>query len=148
MRLLLSAGADPLTPSEDHTSPLMVAAGIGCVPGQWIEPERDVLAAVKVLVEELHADVNAVNDKKETALNGAMCRSADTVLQYLVDKGAKLDIPDVDGRTLLDKAVNGLYLAVSINSTSPLNIWRPPDHTTQLVKKLTQEHLRIQTAQR
>jgi uncharacterized protein len=148
MRLLLSAGADPMTPSEDHTSPLMVAAGIGCVPGQWIEPEHDILAAVKVLVEELKADVNAVNDKKETALNGAMCRSADTVLQYLVDKGAKLDIPDVDGRTLLDKAVNGLYLAVSINSTSPLNIWRPPEHTTQLVKKLTAEHSATQTARR
>jgi hypothetical protein len=75
-----------------------------------------------------------------------MCRSADSVLQYLVDKGAKLDIPDVDGRTLLDKAVNGLYLAVSINSTSPLNIWRPPDHTAQLVKKLTAEHVHSQTA--
>ena len=146
MRLLLSAGADPALPSDDHTTPLMVAAGIGCVPGQWIEPERDILSAVKVMVEELHADVNALNDKKETALNGAMCRSADTVLQYLVDKGAKIDIPDVDGRTLLDKAVNGLYLAVSINSTSPLNIWRPPDHTAQLVKKLAAQHSAAQTA--
>jgi ankyrin repeat protein len=146
MKLLLSAGADPSIPSNDHTTPLMVAAGVGCVPGQWIEPERDVLAAVKVMVEDLHADLNAVNDKKETALNGAMCRSADSVLQYLVDKGAKLDIPDADGRTLLDKAVNGLYLAVSINSTSPLNIWRPPDHTAQLVKKLVAEHVPAQTA--
>jgi ankyrin repeat protein len=146
MRLLLSAGADPSISSNDHTTPLMVSAGVGCVPGQWIEPERDILSAVKVMVEELHADVNAVNDKKETALNGAMCRSADSVLQYLVDKGARLDIPDVEGRTLLDKAVDGLYLAVSINSTSPLNIWRPPDHTAQLVKKLTAEHVPARTA--
>jgi len=146
MKLLLSSGADPAVPSDDHTTPLMVAAGVGCVPGQWIEPERDVLSAVKVMVEELHADVNATNDKKETALNGAMCRSADTVLQYLVDKGAKLDIPDVDGRTLLDKAINGLYLAVSINSTSPLNIWRPPEHTAMLVRKLAAEHTAAQTA--
>jgi uncharacterized protein len=139
MRLLLSAGADPTIPSNDHTTPLMVAAGIGCVPGQWIEPERDILAAVKVLVEELHADVNAMNDQKDTAINGAMCRSADTVLQYLADHGARFDVPDVDGRTPLDKAVNGLYLAVSINSKSPLNIWRPPDHTALLVRKLTEQ---------
>jgi ankyrin repeat protein len=146
MKLLLSAGADATIPSDDRTTPLMVAAGIGCVPGQWIEPERDVLAAVAFMVGQLHADVNALNDKKETALNGAMCRSADTVLQYLVDNGAKIDIPDVDGRTLLDKSINGLYLAVSINSTSPLNIWRPPDHTAQLVKKLAAQHVAAQTA--
>jgi uncharacterized protein len=148
MRLLLAVGADPTITSDDHTTPLMISAGIGCVPGQWIEPEKDILAAVKLMVEELHADVNAVNDKKETALNGAMCRSADTVLQYLVDKGARLDIPDVDGRTLLDKAINGLYLAVSINSTSPLNIWRPPEHTALLVKNLTALKMAAQTAQR
>src|SRR6202043_891635 len=58
MRMLLAAGANPKTPLNDHTTPLMVAAGIGCVPGQWIEPEHDVLAAVKILVEELKADVN------------------------------------------------------------------------------------------
>ncbi len=139
MKLLLAAGADPTVTSNDHTSPLMVASGIGCVPGQWIEPERDILATVKMLIEELKADVNAVNDQKETAVNGAMCRSADTVLQYLAAKGARFDIKDIEGRTPLDKAVDGLYLAVSINSKSPLNIWRPPDHTALLVRKLTEE---------
>jgi ankyrin repeat protein len=138
MRMLLAAGADPAKTANDHTSPLMVAAGIGCVPGQWIEPERDILATVKLLVEELKADVNAVNDQRDTAVNGAMCRGADSVLQYLADKGARFDIKDVEGRTPLDKAVNGLYLAVSINSKSPLNIWRPPDHTALLVRKLTE----------
>jgi ankyrin repeat protein len=138
MRMLLAAGADPAKTANDHTTPLMVAAGIGCVPGQWIEPERDILATVKVLVEELKASVNATNDQKETAVNGAMCRGADAVLQYLADKGARFDIKDVEGRTPLDKAINGLYLAVSINSKSPLNIWRPPDHTALLVRKLTE----------
>ena len=42
MRLLLSVKADYTTPIDEHTTPLMVAAGVGCVPGQWIEPERDV----------------------------------------------------------------------------------------------------------
>ena len=41
MRLLLSAKADYTTPIDEHTTPLMVAAGVGCVPGQWLEPERE-----------------------------------------------------------------------------------------------------------
>ena len=47
LRLLLSVKADYTTPIDEHTTPLMVAAGVGCVPGQWIEPERDISAAVK-----------------------------------------------------------------------------------------------------
>jgi ankyrin repeat protein len=38
MRLLLSVRADPTTPIDEHTTPLMAAAGVGCVPKQWIEP--------------------------------------------------------------------------------------------------------------
>ena len=55
--------------------------------------------AVKLLVDELKADVNAINDRHETALHGAVCRGADSVIQYLVDKGAKLDVKDVEGKT-------------------------------------------------
>ena len=53
----------------------MVAAGVGCVTGQWIEPENDILATVKILVEELKADVNARNDRNENAVHGAACRA-------------------------------------------------------------------------
>jgi ankyrin repeat protein len=145
MRLLLSAGASPATPSNDHTTPLMVAAGIGCVPGQWIEPEHDVLAAVKLLVEELKADVNAVNDAHETALHGAVCRGADSVIQYLADNGARFNVKDEDGQTPLDQAEHGLNRAVSINGPKII-IFHSQDHTIALVKKLTKET--AQTAQR
>ena len=57
-----------------------------------IDPQHDIFAAVKILVDELHADVNTVNDRHGAALHGAVCRSADWVVQYLVDKGAKLDV--------------------------------------------------------
>jgi len=140
MRLLLSAGADPNIPANDHTTPLMVAAGIGCVPGQWIEPERDVLATVKVLVEELKADVNALNDEKETAVQGGVCRNADSVIQYLVDKGAKLNIKNEDGQTALDEVTDGINRAVSMNGPRII-IFHSPEHTATLVKKLTEEQL-------
>jgi ankyrin repeat protein len=139
MRLLLAGGANPATPLADRTTPLMVAAGIGCVPGQWIEPERDVLAAVKVLVEDLKADVNAINDQFETPMHGAVCRGADSVIQYLADKGAKLSVKDADGQTPQDIAVNGLNRSSSINGPRRL-IFHFQDHTIELVKKLTVEH--------
>jgi uncharacterized protein len=139
MRLLLSVKADYTTPIDEHTTPLMVAAGVGCVPGQWIEPERDIFEAVKLLVDELKADVNAVNDRHETALHGAVCRGADSVIQYLVDKGAKLDVKDVEGKTPLDVALNGIFRGDSIG-TPPVIVLKFPEHTQILMKKLTAEH--------
>ena len=139
MRLLLSAKADYTTPIDEHTTPLMVAAGVGCVPGQWLEPERDVFAAVKILVDELNADVNAVNDRHENALHGAVCRGADSVIQYLVDKGTKLDVKDVEGKTPLDVALDGIFRGDSIG-TPPVIVLKFPEHTQVLMKKLTAEH--------
>jgi len=136
MRLLLSVQADYTTPIDEHTTPLMVAAGVGCVPGQWLEPERDVFAAVKLLVDELKADVNALNDRHETALHGAVCRGADSVIQYLVDKGAKLDVKDVEGKTPLDVALDGIFRGDSIG-TPPVIVLKFPEHTQILMKKLT-----------
>jgi ankyrin repeat protein len=139
MRLLLAAGADFTTPTYEHTTALMVAAGIGCVTGQWIEPERDVLQAVKLLVEELKVDVNAVNDQHETALHGAVYRGADSVVQYLVDKGAKLDARDAEGKTPLDIAVDGAHRPINIGGPRII-LFRFPDHTAVLLRKLGAGH--------
>jgi uncharacterized protein len=137
MRLLLASGADPSIALDDHTTPLMVAAGIGCVTGQWIEQERDILAAVKLLVEETHADVNAMNDDHETALHGGACRSMDSVIQYLVDKGAKLNVKDADDQTPLELAVQGLVRASTINGPK-IATFHTEAHTIALLKKLTE----------
>ena len=135
LRLLLAAKADYTTPIETHTTPLMVAAGIGCVTGQWIEPEHDVLETVKLLVEELHADVNARNDRNENAVHGAACRAADSVVQYLADKGAKLDVKNADGMTPLDLVVDGIAKPVEISGV-PIEKIGYSDHTAALLKKL------------
>ena len=105
MRVLVAAGANPATPSADGTTPLMVAAGLkiwnpgedgGSLPGQ----EGEVLEAVKMCIE-LGNPVNATNDQGETALHGAAYRGAPSVVQYLVEKGAKLDAKDMRGWTPL-----------------------------------------------
>ena len=103
MQVLLEGGADPLIPSAENTTPLMVAAGLdiwipgedgGSLPGQ----EEEVLEAVRMLVE-LGNDVNAVNDLGETALHGASFRGVNIVVEYLVEQGAKLDARDRNGWT-------------------------------------------------
>ena len=111
LRVLIEAGADPLIPSADGTTPLMVAAGIaifipgedgGSLPGQ----EDEVLEVVRVCVE-LGTDVNATNFRNETALHGAAFRGVNRVVEYLVDQGAALDARTVEGWTPLAIA-NGL----------------------------------------
>lgn len=101
MRLLLAHGADPTIGTEENITPLMAAAGIAWASNQDRASEAQVLEAVKLLVEEQGADVNAVSDLGETAMHAAAYRGANSVVQYLFDKGAKLDVVAIDGRTPL-----------------------------------------------
>jgi ankyrin repeat protein len=115
MKVLLAAGANPLTANADNTTPLMVAAGVdmwnpGEDGGSTTDAEPEALEAVKMLVE-LGNDVNAVNDRGETALHGAAYRGANTIVQYLVDKGAKLDVRSKQGWTPWTIA-NGVFYSL------------------------------------
>jgi uncharacterized protein len=92
MRLLAELGADPLLPNADGTTPLMVAAGVGThSPGEDPGPDNEALEAVKAAVE-LGNDVNAVDQKGETAMHGAAYKQLPSVAQFLIDHGAKMDI--------------------------------------------------------
>ena len=101
LRLLLEYGADPTINTEDNITPLMAAAGISWASNQDRASEAQVLEAVKLIVDELDADVNAVSDVGETAMHAAAYRGANSVVQYLFDKGAMLDVVALDGRTPL-----------------------------------------------
>jgi Ankyrin repeats (3 copies) len=82
----------------------MLTAGIAWAANQDTASEEQVLDAVKYLVEELGADVNFVADTGETAMHAAAYRGANSVVQYLFDKGATLDVVDKIGRTPLKVA--------------------------------------------
>ena len=101
LRLLLEYGADPTINTEDDITPLMAAAGISWASNQDRASEAQVLEAVRLLVEELGADVNAASDVGETAMHAAAYRGANSVVQYLFDRGAELDVVALDGRTPL-----------------------------------------------
>jgi ankyrin repeat protein len=92
MELLIKLGADPLLANAQGASPLLAAAGVGVgAPEEAPGTEPDVLEAVQLLVK-LGADVNAVDDKGETAMHGAAYRNHPKVVQFLADKGAKIAV--------------------------------------------------------
>ena len=115
MRVLLDAGADPLIPNADLTTPLMVAAGVdmwnpGEDGGATVEHEPEALEAVKMLVA-LGNDVHAANDRGETALHGAAYRGAPSIVDYLVEQGAQIDARSAQGWTPWTIA-NGVFYSL------------------------------------
>jgi ankyrin repeat protein len=106
MRLLLEHGADPGIVQKNHTTALMLAAGLGHGQGVFAKDyatSREMLEAVKVLVAR-GVDVNAVNDNGQTAMHFAV-RVSDDIVRFLAAHGSALDIKDKQGRTPLDAAL-------------------------------------------
>ena len=126
MRLLVENGADPKMNTLLNITPLMLTAGIAWAAYQDTASEEQVLEAVKYLVEELGADVNFVADTGETAMHAAAYRGANSVVQYLFDKGATLDVVDKIGRTPL-KVADGVEYG---------NSFAAQPHTAELLRKL------------
>jgi ankyrin repeat protein len=92
MRTLVAHGADPLLPNAEHCTPLMAAAGVGTLaPGEEAGTEPEALEAV-ALALELGADVNAVDDNGETAMHGAAYKNLPSMVQFLADKGARIEV--------------------------------------------------------
>jgi len=119
MRLLAAHGADPHRPTKHGITPLIVASGYGFeYQGTNIKPDSR-MAAVKYLVEECHADVNAKTDQKYTPLHGAAYIGNNELVNYLVSKGADVkarasarlggtqgaeNVPEGTGDTVADMA--------------------------------------------
>ena len=90
MRTLVAAGADPLLPTENGDTPLMVAAGVGVVPGEDAGTPEGSTEAVKYILS-LGGDPIAADMYGWTPLHGAAVWGTNDVVKILVDRGAKLD---------------------------------------------------------
>ena len=109
MRALADAGADPLIPTDQNTTPLMVASGLGRVPAESRVTEHESLEAVQLALE-LGGDVNKTNDVGRTALHGAAHIRSDALVQLLFDRGAMVNVKDERGITPLMIAEGGGHI--------------------------------------
>jgi uncharacterized protein len=122
------SGLPPVPIGGPSVTPLHAAAGVGYGEGFGANSHRfaptGMLAAVKYLVEELGADVNAVDHEGNTALHHAAARGDNEMILYLVSKGANVKAVDREGRTTVDMA-NG-----------PVQRIQPFPETIALLEKL------------
>ena len=102
------SGLPPVAIGGPAVTPLQAAAGVGYGEGFAANSHRfapgGMLAAVKYLIEELHADVNAPDHEGNTALHHAAARGDVEMIQYLVSKGAGVKAITREGRTTADMA--------------------------------------------
>ena len=121
MRLLVEHGADPLLPTNDGTTPLMVAAGL---TWGWNMEDRRDRARPNEVVDALHANeartlevvelalelgagavrrldhayVNAANAAGDTALHAATFKGFGAVVDFLVARGGDMQARNRQGR--------------------------------------------------
>jgi ankyrin repeat protein len=123
MRLLIAHGAHLELPNDTGITPLMAAAGYGSVecdprgygPGiphyLTADVQEKSIEALAVLADA-GADLNArttaggrFRTPGQTALFGAAVWGWNDVVSYLVERGAKIDVADEQGRTAVDAAL-------------------------------------------
>ena len=130
--------APPLDPAIDSAAkaapvgigvfPIHAAAGVGYGNGFAGNSHRHApdgwMPAMKYLVEELHADVNARDNTGYTPLHHAAARGDNEMILYLVAHGADVKAVSRNGRTTVDMA-NG-----------PVQRLSPIPETIALLEKL------------
>jgi len=108
--------------------PLLAAAGAGYGEGFAANAHRfapaGMLAAVKYLVDEIGADVNARDHEGNTALHNAAARGDNDMIEYLVAHGADVTAVNRLGQTTADMA-NG-----------PVQRTQPYPETIKLLERL------------
>ena len=115
MRVLAAGGADTVLGLSSGETPLMAAAGMGAglqtdrrglsvLDGGKVEAEARVIDAVSVALAH-GADVNATSRSGDTALHAAAALGYDRVIQQLADAGARLDVKNARGQTVLTQVV-------------------------------------------
>jgi uncharacterized protein len=110
MRCLVVNGADPTLMTAEKVTPLEAASGVGVYrvsesPGS----NEDAMEAVLLAYELGSRDVNWVDDNGNTAMHGAAMRGSNPIVQFLFDKGARLDVVNKIGWTALTIAEGVFY---------------------------------------
>jgi uncharacterized protein len=149
MKLLVELGANPSIPNADGATPLMAAAGLGCLaPDEEAGTEAECVEVVKYLLA-LGADINVADRNGETAMHGAAYKSLPKVVQYLAQNGAKIEAwnttnrwgwtplriaegyrpgnfkPSFETIAALKEVMSAAGVSVSATATSGATTWQP-----------------------
>ena len=102
------SGLPPVPVGGPGVPPLLAASGVGYGEGFAANAHRyaptGFLPAIRYLVEELGADVNAVDHEGNTAIHHAASRGDTESILYLVSKGADPLKVNREGQTTVDMA--------------------------------------------
>lgn len=122
------SGQPPVPVGGPAVSPLLAVSGVGYGEGFAANSHRYApggpMPAVRYLVEQLGADVNATDHEGNTPLHHAASRGDNEMIEYLVSKGAKATAVNREGQTTADMA-NG-----------PVQRTQPFPETVALLMKL------------
>jgi ankyrin repeat protein len=117
MPVLVAGGADPTLTMPDGANALLLAAGLGSgrnasrrgiatIDFGKVEPEKRVREAVEAAIN-LGSDVNVATSAGDTAMHVAASLGHDTVIQFLVERGASISVKNKRGITPLMAATLG-----------------------------------------
>ncbi|MFN8667982.1 MAG: ankyrin repeat domain-containing protein [Gemmatimonadaceae bacterium] len=102
------SGLPPVPVGGPGVYPIHAASGVGYGEGYAANSHRHApdawIPAVKFLVEEVHADVNARDHNGFTPLHHAAARGDNALIEYLMAKGADINAVARRGQTVADMA--------------------------------------------
>src|SRR5437867_910550 len=113
MKLLISRDADGKITSNKKTTTLITTASIDWTDNFSINTPNSFVTTTRYLIKEIKININTQNTSNYTAIMGAAWRGDNDLVQYLADKGAKLNFKTRLGWSVSDMA-NGPSLRSSV----------------------------------
>ena len=132
-KLLLEHGAKPQGTTGNHKTNLMLAAGIDSGVGLYLGTNREAFELVKLVYSLGDTDVNAKDDLGSTPLHAAAQRGYVPLIQFLLEKGARLDAETTFGWNPLDVA-RGYRDYLGVGRRSMMNLAQQPEIAATIEK--------------